>query len=190
MTARGILLAAFIALGLIVFVPQARSAVVAGSVTDPQHTPVTPAHVTVKNQSGIVVGSADANSQGQYSISHIPTGQYKISLALPRTKYLGQTIQSGVQPEGLCLDWTVSHTARALATGRPGASLATCMAPVAGATGRAGRLATDELLGLGIGLIATIAGGTVGGLAAAGYWSGGGDGGGGGGAPKPASPGL
>ncbi len=186
MTTKGILLAVFLMLGLIAFVPQARSAVIAGSVTDAQNSPVTPAHVTVKDQAGNLVGSADANSQGQYSISGVPTGQYNISLALPGSKYLGQSIQSGVQPEGLCLDWSVSQTASALATGRPGASAGTCT-PV-GAAAAAGGYTSTQMLGIGLGVGIVASGASMAGLGAAGYWSGGGHAGGA--APKPASPGL
>jgi hypothetical protein len=182
MSTRRILLSGLIAFGLMVFAGQARSAEIAGSVTDTKNNPVTPAHVTVKDQSGNVVGSADANSQGQYSISGVPTGEYKISLALPGSKYLGQTIQSGVQPEGLCLDWSVSQTANAMATGRPGASAGTCTA--VGAASAAGWTST-QLLGLGLGIGVVASGASMAGLGAAGYWSGGGGVG-----SKPASPGY
>ena len=97
-----------LALGLLMFAVQARSAEIAGSVTDTQNHPVTSAHVSVKDQAGNVVGKADADTNGHYSIAGIATGEYGISLALPGTKYQGQTIETGVPPEGLCLYWMVS----------------------------------------------------------------------------------
>jgi len=114
------------ALGLLMFAAQARSAEIAGSVTDTQNQPVTPAHVSVKDQAGNVIGKADADTNGNYSIGGIATGQYSVSLTLPGTKYQGQTVETGVPPEGLCIRWMVSQSASALATGRAGAKAGTC----------------------------------------------------------------
>ncbi len=125
-----------LALGLLMFAVQARSAEIAGSVTDTQNHPVTSAHVSVKDQAGNVVGKADADTNGHYSIAGVATGEYGISLALPGTKYQGQTIETGVPPEGLCLYWMVSQSTSALATGRPGARAGTCT-PVSAGTGGA-----------------------------------------------------
>jgi hypothetical protein len=125
-----------VALGLLMFAVQARSAEIAGLVTDIQNHPVTSADVSVKDQAGNVVGKADADTNGHYSIGGIATGEYSISLTLPGTKYQGQTIETGVPPEGLCLYWMVSQSASALATGRPGARAGTCT-PVSAAAGGA-----------------------------------------------------
>jgi hypothetical protein len=166
---------------LIGFLANAQAAEIAGSVTNSSSSPALPAHVSVVDQAGKIAGQADADSRGRYSIDGMSTGQYNITLTLPGTKYLGQTIQTGVRPEGLCLDWKVSETAAALATGRPGASLGTCTA--AAWWGGSG-LGLAEVLGLGaIGL----GGATVGGLAAGGVFNGGSSGGP---PPKPASPGI
>jgi len=125
-------------LGLLVFAAQARSAEIAGSVTDAQNHPVTSANVSVKDQAGNVVGKADADADGHYSIGAIAIGEYSISLTLPGTKYQGQTIETGVPPEGLCLYWMVSQSAGALATGRPGARAGTCTRASAAAAGARG----------------------------------------------------
>ncbi|MGA7871686.1 MAG: carboxypeptidase-like regulatory domain-containing protein [Candidatus Binatus sp.] len=124
-----------IALGVIMFAAQARSAEIAGSVTDTQNLPVTSAHISVTDQAGNVVGKADADAHGRYLIGAIAIGEYSISLTLPGTKYQGQTIETGVPPEGLCLYWMVSQSAGALATGRPGARAGTCTRTSAAAVG-------------------------------------------------------
>ena len=125
-----------LALGLLMFAVQARSAEIAGSVTDTQNHPVTSAHVSVMDQAGNVVGKVDADTNGHYSIGGIAIGEYGISLALPGTKYQGQTIETGVPPEGLCLYWMVSQSTSALATGRAGARAGACT-PVSATTGGA-----------------------------------------------------
>ncbi len=126
--------AGLFALGLLMFAVQARSAEIAGSVTDTLNHPLTSAHISVKDEAGNVVGKADADTNGQYSIVGMAIGEYSISLTLPGTKYQGQTIESGVPTEGLCLFWMVSQSASALATGRPGARAGTCT-PVSAASG-------------------------------------------------------
>ena len=127
-------MAGLLALGLLVFAERARSGEIAGSITDFQNHPVTSAHVSVKDQAGNVVGKADADPDGHYTVGGIATGEYSISLTLPGTNYQGQTIVTGVPPEGLCLYWMVSQSASALATGRPGARDGTCT-PVSAAAG-------------------------------------------------------
>ncbi len=127
-----------LALGLLMLAAQARSAEIAGSVTDTLNHPVTAAHVSVKDEAGNVVGKADAGTDGQYSIGGMAIGEYSISLTLPGTKYQGQTIESGVPAEGLCLYWMVSQTASALATGRPGAGAGSCTPVSAAAAGPTG----------------------------------------------------
>src|ERR1039458_2752900 len=134
MIQRRLLAAGLVALGLVMFAVQARSAEMAGSVTDTLNHPVTSAHVSVKDEAGNVVGKADADNNGHYSIGGIATGEYSVSLTLPGTKYQGQKIESGVPAEGLCLYWMVSQSASALATGRPGARAGTC-APLSAAAG-------------------------------------------------------
>ncbi len=129
------LLTGLFALGLLMLAVQTRSAEIAGSVTDTQNRPVTSAHVSVKDQTGNVVGKADADTNGRYSIGGIATGEYSISLNLPGTKYQGQTVETGVPPEGLCVYWMVSQSASALATGRPGAIDGTCTSPSAAVGG-------------------------------------------------------
>ena len=130
--------AGLLALGLLMFAVQARPAEIAGSVTDTLNHPVTSAHVSVKDEAGNVVGKADADTNGQYSIGGMAIGEYSIALTLPGTKYQGQTIESGVPAEGLCLYWMVSQSASALATGRPGARGGTCTPVSAAAGGPAG----------------------------------------------------
>src|SRR5208283_5472398 len=121
MTKRRLSTAGLLALGLLVFAERARSGEIAGSITDFQNHPVTSAHVSVKDQAGNVVGKADADPDGHYTVGGIATGEYSVSLTLPGTKYQGQTIETGVPPEGLCIYWMVSQRASALAVGRPGA---------------------------------------------------------------------
>ena len=123
-------------LGLLMFAAQAWSAEIAGSVSDIQNRPVNSANVSVKDQAGDVVGKADADTNGHYSIGGIATGEYSVSLTLPGTKYQGQTIETGVPPEGLCIYWMVSQRASALAVGRPGARAGTCT-PASAAAGAA-----------------------------------------------------
>ncbi len=165
--------------GLFVLPPQAYCADIAGKVANSQDTPALPAHVTVKDKNGAVAGEADADSLGRYRIRNLSSGQYDVSLNLPGTKYLGQTIQTGLRPEGLCLDWRVSENAAALATGRPGATLGACEAAAAAGSGAG--------LGLALGAGAVVVGGgVIGGLAAGGVFNGGG-----GSTPsKPSSPGI
>lgn len=130
-----LLTTALLAPGLLTFAVQARSAEIAGFVIDIRNSPVTSAYIRVKDQAGSVVGRAETGPDGHYSIEQIAGGgKYSITLTLPGTKYQGQTIETGMPPEGLCLSWTVSQSVSALATGRPGASTGTCR-PLSAAAG-------------------------------------------------------
>ena len=148
-------------LALLMFAVRAWSAEIAGSVTDTQNHPVTPAHVSVKDSAGNIVGQVDADPNGHFSIGGIARGEYSISLTLPGTRYQGQTVRSGVPPEGLCLYWTVSQSAGALATGRPAASAGTCTPLSTPAAGAKRSLAPEQILGRVIDSSPFIAGGTV-----------------------------
>lgn len=134
MNNKRLLTTGLLASGLLTFAVQARSSEIAGLVVDIRNSPVTSAYIRVKDRAGDVVGRAETGPDGHYSIEQIAGGAYIITLTLPGTKYQGQTVETGMPPEGLCLSWTVSQNVSALATGHPGASAGTCR-PLSAAAG-------------------------------------------------------
>jgi len=166
---------------------RAFAADIAGTVVDSEGNPVKGIHIAVEDASGNVVGQADPDAKGQYSISGLPAGTtYSITLIPLMGGFQGQTVQSGLGPEGLCVDWALSKKVAALATARPGASAGICAPSGLAATGpaapaAAGNIPTPLILGSAA---AVIAGGAIGGVAAGGGFSGSGGSGGGGGGGK------
>jgi len=116
-----------LALELLTFAGRSASAEIAGSVVDARNDPVSSAQVSVKDRAGSIVGRANTDRDGHYSIGQIASGgRYSITLIPPGTKYQGQTVEAGMPPEGLCVLWTVSEGASALAIGRRGAIAGIC----------------------------------------------------------------
>jgi hypothetical protein len=130
-----LLAAGLLALGFFMFAAHARAAEIAGLVTDTENRPIFAAHFSVKDQTGKVVREAHAHPQGDYSIVGLASGEYSISLTLPGTHYQGQTVETGVPAEGLCIYWVVAQSAQALATARTGVKAGACRPVSAAAAG-------------------------------------------------------
>jgi len=143
------LAASILVLGVFALVGDAQPATIAGFVTDSHNSPVSAAHISVKDLAGKIVGQGDADSKGHYSIGGISSGEYDVTVTLPGTNYLGNTIRTGIRLEGFCLNWTVSQTENALATGRLGATLYICN-PAVAATAAGAVIAGGVLGGLAI----------------------------------------
>ncbi len=125
-----------LALGSLILAGRVSAAEIAGSVVDARNHPVSSAQVSVKDQAGNIIGKANTDTDGHYSIGQIASGgKYSISLTPPSTKYRGETVETGMPPEGLCVLWTVSEGASALAIGRPGAISGICTMARAAAAG-------------------------------------------------------
>jgi hypothetical protein len=112
---------------LLLLAGRAASVEIAGSVVDARNHPVSPAQVSVTDQAGNIIGQADTDPDGHYSIDKIASdGTYSLTLKTPGTKYQGGTVETGMPREGLCVLWMVSEGASALAIGRPGAISGIC----------------------------------------------------------------
>src|ERR1700752_3284870 len=130
----------------------ASAASVGGTMASSQGQPLTGVQVIVKDASGHVIGQGAPGSGGVYDIQGLQPGNYNFTLDPGSSGYQGQTVASYVGPDGICLNWGLSTTSPAVATGQPGA---TCQAAAA---------AWDP--GPRVGAAAVVVGGTAIGLAA------------------------
>jgi Carboxypeptidase regulatory-like domain len=159
----GLLLAVMLTLGTASY---ALASNVVGLVVDQNGNYVNGAYVTVTDSNGKLVGDARTDLYGRYCIVGVAPGTYTVSLDLPPTlTSLGGMSVQKVDVEGLTVDWQLSATKPAVATGTLGvasAASATCGAaywPVAAAAG----LGAGGLAGILCGVLGCGGGGGGGG---------------------------
>jgi hypothetical protein len=143
----------------------ARASEIAGTVADEAGNPIKSAHVTVEDQAGNLIGQGDPDAQGQYSIAGLATGTYNITLIPLTTQFQRRTVQGVVEPDGLCLDWTISPSGAAIPTARRGAATGVCTPPAA-----AGGLTPGQTATIALGATGAVTGGIVGILAGVGVF--------------------
>lgn len=88
---------------------------IVGTVADPSGAPIAGVKVSVENQAGVNVGATSSDSLGKYEFHGLQTGTYTLLSS-------GQSAVSYVGPQGLTVNWGVSHNASAIATALSGTS--------------------------------------------------------------------
>ncbi len=152
---------------------EASCAEVVGAVTDLAGKPVSGAVVIAKDSSGKLLGQALSNAQGHYELVGLAPGQYGYFLTVNQLGFEDGSAVAVLGAKGLTIDWKVSNRDQAVAMASEGTSVETASA------GDPFGLTWTQLAGLAA--IPVVAGGVIGGYAAAGGFNG---------PSHPASPGL
>jgi hypothetical protein len=115
---------------------QQETATIVGSVVNNQKSPVPGIKILAKDSSGKkILAEAVTDAEGCYDLANLSIGQYQLTLDPLKSPYQGETVVTALGPQGLTVDWTVSESAKAIASAVPRIS---CGGPVPfGATGRA-----------------------------------------------------
>jgi TonB dependent receptor/Carboxypeptidase regulatory-like domain/TonB-dependent Receptor Plug Domain len=73
---------------------------VQGVVHDPQHRPITDAHVTLKAQNSDWTQSQDSNDRGEFDFTSVPIGDYTVTVSSPGFQQMQQEVivQSDTSP--------------------------------------------------------------------------------------------
>jgi hypothetical protein len=138
---------------------------IVGRVSDVANKPVSGVQIIVKNASGKILGKVLTDNEGRYSITGLAPGAYNYVLEPLGTSFKAGTAAAYLSNKGLTMNWKVS-------TGTAAVALAT--------DGRGGAVIAGDPFGfspaafaaLVAGGTAVVAGGVVGGYAAAGGFSG------------------
>jgi hypothetical protein len=158
------MLAALAAIGLAVAMP-ALAANVSGVVMAPGGTRVAGINVIARNPKGATMASATSSANGRYTLSVTADTNCRFVLDTGATGFKdGGPVGAFVPRRGITLNWIVSPTARALAYARPVSVSQTA------AVDPPSLLPKWAALAVGTGIVA---GGTIGGYAAAGGFNGG-----------------
>ena len=94
---------------------------IVGTVRDTQGNPVGGLVISAQDPGGELVASAVTDDEGEYVMECLNQDQYNLSLDPVTTGFRGQTVVVSLGPEGLNANWSVSSTAPAVATAKPGA---------------------------------------------------------------------
>lgn len=119
---------------------QQGTSTIVGSVVNNQKSPVPGIKILAKDSSGKkILGEAVTDAEGCYDLANLSIGQYQLTLDPLKSPYQGETVVTALGPQGLTVDWTVSESAKAIASAVPRIS---CGGPVPfgatlGATGGA-----------------------------------------------------
>ncbi len=149
----------FLASLCLAFAPVAFCSDITGEVHAPQG-PVAGAQITVTDSGGNVVGQATTNDAGRYCITGLSPGNYKTAVNPPAgAGFKTGTANDAIPAEGLTEDWSLSSAQVAAASANP--------------PGACGAFIPTALVPLGVvGGTLLVAGGVIGGYAAAGGFSG------------------
>lgn len=160
--------AVLVALGAVVLsllgVNQGFCADVVGSVSDTQAHPVVNVKISVRNTAGQVVGQAQTDAEGHYQIAGLASGTYKYVLDAGTSGFKGGEAVAYLGPKGLTINWKLSPTGPAIALASEGTAIAMAGDPFG--------FSPLGFAGLVAGGVLVVAGGTIGGYAAAGGFSG------------------
>jgi hypothetical protein len=137
---------------------------VVGSVTDLSGHPVSGAVITAKDSSGKLLAQALANPQGHYQLVGLAPGQYDYFLKVNQLGFKDGSAVAALSTKGLTMDWKVSNQDPAVAMATEGLSEETASA------GDPFGLTWAQFAGLAA--IPVVAGGVIGGYAAAGGFNG------------------
>jgi hypothetical protein len=147
----------FVASLCLALAPVAFCSDITGGVSGPQG-PVAGAQITVTDSGGNVAGQATTNDAGRYCIRGLSPGNYKNAVNPPAgAGFKAGTANDAIPAEGLTEDWSLSSAQVAASSANPPGA---CEGFILGGLGAAA-------LGIGI-----VAGGVIGGYAAAGGFSG------------------
>lgn len=140
----------------------------AGSIVDTQGHTVSGAKLLVKNLTNSTLSEVHSNGNGRYQVTGLPPGNYQYIL-FPVSRFKGGDAVSYLSDKGLTIDWHVTDTAPAIAFASIG--LAGGNTASAAADDPYG-FSSEEYAAILVGSVGVVAGGVVGGLAAAGEFSG------------------
>jgi len=137
---------------------------VVGAVVNLAGGPVSGAVITAKDSSGKLLGQALSNAQGHYELVGLAPGQYSYFLKVNQLGFKDGSAVAVLGTKGLTMDWKVSSQDPAVAMATEGISVETASA------GDPFGLTWAQLAGLAA--IPVVAGGVIGGYAAAGGFNG------------------
>jgi hypothetical protein len=132
-----------------------------GMVSDTQGHAVSGVQILVRNSAGKILAKTQTDSQGHYRISGLAPDIYEYSLDPMGTAFKEGSITLYVGSQGVTIDWTVSEAMGSEALAADGTG-----SPVFG--GDPFDLSPEEFAGAAV----VVAGGVIGGYAAAGGFSG------------------
>jgi Carboxypeptidase regulatory-like domain len=146
---------------------------VAGVVSDAHGHLIGGVTISARTKAGKTIARGTTDSQGRYELSGLAEGQYTYALDPAKTGFRAGTAVAFLPGRGLTIDWTLSKRASALALAREGSEQMVAGDPFG--------LTENQFIAALVGGVAVVAGGTLGGYAAAGGFSS---------SSGPASPGI
>jgi hypothetical protein len=158
---------AAIAAGLLVLTTASAAlcADIVGRVSDLSGSAVQGVQIVVKDRSGKILGKVATDNHGDYQITGLTPGAEEYALDPPGTYFKGGTAVAYLSDKGLTINWklSTSHLAAALATEGTGN---------AAVAGDPFGLSAAAFTAVVAGGVTAVAGGVIGGMAAAGGFSG------------------
>ncbi len=136
---------------------------VAGTVSDSKGNPVPGVKITAQIPNGKAVGEALVDANGKYRINGLAPGTYDYALNPLQTGFKGGTAVSYLGSKGLTINWKLSPKAPAIALAMEGMGVPLAGDPFGYSAGEFASLVALAVSG--------VAGGVVGGYAAAGGFS-------------------
>jgi hypothetical protein len=136
---------------------------IVGTVSDTLGNPVRNVQITARTSAGKAVAQALTSADGRYQITSLNPGIYDYALNPLQTGFKAGSAVSYLNSKGLTINWKLSATATAIALASEGTEVALADDPFG--------MTWPEFVGLVGGTIGFVAGGVVGGCAAAGCFS-------------------
>jgi hypothetical protein len=136
----------------------------AGLVVDSANHPVAHVKIVVGSMTGKVLSETETGVEGRYQITGLAPGTYKYAVEPLASRFKGGNAVAYLGSRGLTINWRLSATAAAIASAAEGAEVAIADDPFGFSPLTFGALVA--------GGVAALAGGVVGGYAAAGGFSG------------------
>ncbi len=160
-------MAVMVAAGMLVLTTAslALCAEIVGTVSSVDNKPVSGVQIVVKDTKGRILGKALTNNQGQYQITGLAPGAYDYVLEPLGTPFKAGTAAAYLDDKGLTINWKVSTGTAAVALAQQGIANTAIAGDPFG-------LSPTAFGALVVGGTALVAGGVVGGYAAAGGFSG------------------
>ena len=150
----------------------ASSAEVLGNIDDADGKAVSGVALSFKNAKGNIVATTRSAKDGSYDVAGLKEGSYSVKLDPAKTGYRESEVALAVNPDDvLCVNWSVSTTAQALATASRSPAVGPLSSPsLAAAACRYDSPAELELVG-STGAVAVVGGIAAGACAAAGCFN-------------------
>jgi hypothetical protein len=111
-----IFLAVLLLIQLQISVWGGQNADITGRVLDSQGNPVSGVEILAADANGQTHNRSLTNEQGEYAVTGLEKGQYRLTLNPRASGLKGQTVMAALDQRGLVVAWTASATAPAIAT--------------------------------------------------------------------------